>query len=89
MMDTPMGKREPEVVFETDGNDVSGTFKGQMGSADFSGGRLDGDKLSVALAIQAMGQSIDMTLDATIDGDKLVGEIHGPRGAMKVTGTRM
>lgn len=87
-IESPMGKREPKVSFKVEGTSLSGTFTGQMGSNDFSGGSVDGNSIAWTMSIQGMGQSITMDCQATIDGDELTGEIEGPRGKMPFSGKR-
>ncbi len=89
VIETPMGKREPKVTFKVDGSELSGTFAGQMGTSEFSGGTVDGNDLTWTVDIQAMGQSISMNCKATVDGDKLAGEIATPQGTIALSGDRI
>lgn len=89
VLDTHMGKREPKLTLKVDGDTVSGTFAGQAGSNDFTGGSVDGDSISIEVTINAMGQTIPLKLNATIDGDNLSGKASGPQGDMQVSGTRI
>ncbi len=88
-MQSPMGRTEPKVTLRIEGSDLSGTFTGQLGTTDFSGGTVDGNELTWTVEFKAMGRSISMNCKASIDGDKLTGQIAGPRGTMPITGKRI
>ena len=89
VLETPMGKREPQLTLKVDGDSVSGSLAGQGGSNDFSGGSVDGDSISIELTVSPQGQTIQLKMNATIDGDSLSGEVSGPQGNMPVSGTRI
>lgn len=86
MLDSPMGRSAPKLILKVDGTSISGTWKGQMATADFSGGEIDGDRIVISLELPVSGQ---VSLVATIEGDTLSGEMEGPRGKVPVTGTRV
>ena len=87
-METPMGKRTPKLTLTTDGDSVSGTFAGQLGTTDFSDGKVDGNSVDIEVTLNAMGQTINLNLVATIDGDSLSGQVTTPQGQVQVTGVR-
>lgn len=89
VMESPMGRREPKLELKVDGDQLSGTWTGQMGANPISGGSVDGDNISFTMEMAAMGQSISMNFKAKIEGDKLTGEVVSPRGTMPITGTRI
>ncbi|MEM7363294.1 MAG: hypothetical protein AAF525_04680 [Pseudomonadota bacterium] len=88
IIETPMGKREPKLTLTTDGDRVSGTFAGQMGSTDFTDGQVDGNSVDISVDLNAMGQTIHLNLVATIEGDRLSGQVTTPQGQIQVTGVR-
>ena len=87
-MNTPMGAGNVTLTLKTEGNDLSGTFASDQGTMDFTGGTVDGNKLSWTISIeQPMPMQIATT--ATIEGDTLTGEAQlGSFGAAQLTGTR-
>jgi len=87
-MESPMGRREPKLELKVDGNNLSGTWAGQMGSNPISDGKVNGDEISFSMEMSAMGQSISMKFSGKVDGDKLTGNVESPRGSMPITGTR-
>ena len=85
---TPMGEQTPVLTLNVSGNECSGSFAGAQGSAEFSGGSVEGDKVSFSLQIEAMGQKINLECSATVDGDKISGELKSPMGPAQFSGER-
>lgn len=87
-VNTQMGVQTPTLILKEDGGSLSGTFDGQTGKVDFSGGTVDGNSASWEVTIEAMGQSIKLTCKATVDGDSISGNIDTPMGGADFTGQR-
>jgi len=87
-MNTPMGVRTPTLILKEEGGTVSGTYAGQMGTTEFSGGMADGNNVKFDVSISPMGQEITLSFDGTIEGDSISGSVNTPRGASEFTGTR-
>jgi len=85
---TPMGEQTPVLTLNVSGNECSGSFAGAQGSAEFSGGSVEGDKVSFSLQVEAMGQKINLECSATVDGDKISGELKSPMGPAQFSGER-
>jgi hypothetical protein len=85
---TPMGEQTPVLTLNVSGNECSGSFAGAQGSAEFSGGSVEGDNVSFSLQIEAMGQKINLECSATVDGDKISGELKSPMGPAQFSGER-
>jgi hypothetical protein len=85
---TPMGEQTPVLTLNVKGNECSGSFAGAQGTAEFSGGSVEGDNVSFSLQIEAMGQKINLECSATIDGDKISGELKSPMGPAQFSGER-
>ncbi len=85
---TPMGEQTPVLTLNVSGNECSGSFAGAQGSAEFSGGSVEGDNVSFSLQVEAMGQKINLECSATVDGDKISGELKSPMGPAQFSGER-
>ncbi|MBW2623071.1 MAG: hypothetical protein JRD68_09220 [Deltaproteobacteria bacterium] len=85
---TPMGEQAPVLTINVSGNECSGIFAGAQGSAEFSGGSVEGDNASFTLQVEAMGQKIDLQCNASVDGDKISGELKSPMGPAQFSGER-
>jgi hypothetical protein len=85
---TPMGEQTPVLTLNVSGNECSGSFAGAQGTAEFSGGSVEGDNVSFSLQIEAMGQKINLECSATVDGDKISGELKSPMGPAQFSGER-
>jgi len=87
-INTPMGTRTPTVTLKEEGGSVSGTFAGQIGTAEFSGGTAIGNNVKFNVNISAMGREITLSFDGTIEGDSISGSVNTPGGGSEFTGTR-
>ncbi len=87
-INTPMGTRTPTLILKEEGGTVSGTFAGQMGTTEFSGGTADGSNVKFDVNISAMGREMTLSFDGTIESDGISGSVNTPRGASEFTGTK-
>jgi len=87
-INTPMGTRTPTVTLKEEGGSVSGTFAGQIGTTEFSGGTADGNNVKFSVNISAMGREMTLSFDGTIEGDSISGSVNTPGGGSEFTGTR-
>ena len=87
-LNTPMGQQTPTLTLQEDGGSLSGTFAGQMGAQDFSGGTVDGNSFKFDVNINAMGNEITLNVTGTVDGDDISGTMNTPMGGSDFTGTR-
>ncbi len=83
-----MGEQTPVLTLNVSGNECSGSFAGAQGTTEFSGGSVEGDNVSFSLQIEAMGQKVNLECSATIDGDKISGELKSPMGPAQFSGER-
>ncbi len=85
---SPMGDQKSVLTLVVDGDSVSGTNAGMMGSMDVEEGKVDGN---TATWVMNMTVPMPMKLEAsvTVDGDALTGSVKaGAFGEMAMTGTR-
>ena len=87
-VNTPMGTQTPTLTLAEEGGKLSGTLQSPMFSTDFGDGTIEGNDLSWAMTIEAMGQKIELTVAATLDGDSMSGKMNSPMGASDFTGKR-
>lgn len=86
LLDAPMGRSAPKLTIKTEGTSISGTWKGRLAATDFTGGELDGNRVTISLDLPVSGHA---AMSAMVDGDKLSGEMDRGRGKFPVTGTRV
>lgn len=89
LLNTPLGQQNITLKVVQDGSSISGTASSPMGDQDFSGGTVDGDRISLSMDIT---QPMPMTIqfDGTVDGDTVSGTATlGAFGASTFTGTRV
>jgi hypothetical protein len=87
-MNTPMGEQKATLTLKTSGSDLEGKMVGAQGTQEFSGGSVDGDKLSWTIDMtQPMPMKLNFT--ASVDGDNISGEVElGSFGKATFSGPR-
>jgi len=84
-LNTPLGALPAVLVISEDG---TGSMSSDMGSQPISGIIMEGNAVSFNTAIEAQGQSINLSFAGTVDGDSMNGEFGSDFGAFGVTGSR-
>ena len=87
-VETPRGTQTPTVTLKEEDGSVSGSFAGQMGTTEFSGGTVDGSSARFEVNLSAMGREIALSFDVTVEGDSISGSVKTPMGSTELTGTR-
>ena len=88
-MNTPMGSRETTVDLKAAGAVLSGTWVGQGGPQDFSGGTVDGDNVSWKVNMQGPMGAMELAFTAKVDGDNIGGDVQfGSFGSGTFSGKR-
>jgi hypothetical protein len=71
-METPNGTFESTYVFKVDGNKLTGTISmGQMGEAQISEGKVDGDSLSFVVVREFNGNQFKTTYKGKVAGNEM------------------
>jgi len=87
-VNSPRGQQQSTLTLKEEDKSLSGTYAGQMGSTNLSGGTVDGNKVKFNVNINAMGREITLAFDATIDGNAIKGTMNTPMGGSDFTGTK-
>jgi hypothetical protein len=74
-IDTPMGTQTASLTLKTDGNALSGSATSQMGTAEFSGGTVDGENITWHMKINTPLGEMDLDYKGTVTGDDISGEV--------------
>ncbi|HEX8267468.1 MAG TPA: pitrilysin family protein [Pyrinomonadaceae bacterium] len=73
---TPQGDLPISVTLTTDGSNLGGTINSPLfGNADITGGSVNGNKVSAVSAVSFQGQSIEVEINGTIEGDSMRGSV--------------
>jgi carbon-monoxide dehydrogenase large subunit len=84
---TPMGPREMQGHFETDGLSLSGYLSSKEGKQAFTGS-VEGNRLKFDLKVEKP-MKITLKYDLAVEGDRLAGKVKmGIFGSAKLTGER-
>ena len=85
---TPMGPQTLTLTLAEEGGQLSGSMSGELGSAEFTGGTIDGDSASWEMNFSAMGQEIKLDCSCAVDGDSISGKLSSSYGPGDFTGQR-
>ncbi len=69
---------EVNLSIEQDGENVSGKIESAFGSGEISDGKVAGNKLTATATTDLQGQSVELGIKGTVDGDSLEGTINAP-----------
>lgn len=86
---SPLGDQKATLTVKSDGSSWSGTQVGAMGTAEISGGTVNGNTIGWSMNV-SVPMPMSLTCEATIDGDTLTGGVTaGAFGTFPMTGTRV
>lgn len=83
-VETGMGSGEPAISFKQTGEDLTGTYSGTLGTANFKG-TVKGTAITFSFTVDAQGQTIDVVYTGTVDGKTMKGAVNMAGG--QLTGT--
>jgi autotransporter translocation and assembly factor TamB len=87
-VESPMGTGNPTLTLVQKGEEVTGTYKGQLGEAKLAG-TLKGNDLNVSYDIDAQGMQLKITYKGTVDGNAMTGKVvYGDQGEGTFKGTK-
>ena len=79
-VESPMGTGNPVFKLVQKGEEVTGTYKGQLGESKVAG-TLKGDALNLHYDISAQGMELKITYSGKVDGNKVSGKVvYGDQG---------
>ncbi len=73
-VETQAGTGNPSFVLKQDGENLTGTYKGQFGEAPLKG-TLKGSDISFAFKVDAQGQSLEISYTGKVNGDSMGGKV--------------
>jgi hypothetical protein len=73
-VNSPMGQQKITVVANANGDELTGTLEGSMGSTAFSNGKVDGDNFSFEATITEPF-AIGITVSGDVTGDEMKGQV--------------
>jgi hypothetical protein len=73
-VETQAGSGNPSFVLKQDGENLTGTYKGQFGEAPLKG-TVKGADISFAFKVDAQGQSLEISYTGKINGDSMSGKV--------------
>lgn len=88
-VETSMGAGSPAITFKQDGEKLTGTYVGTIGTADFTG-TVKGTAITFNFEVSAQGQAIDVRYTGTVDGNTMKGSVSMAGGQLtgSFTGAR-
>ncbi len=86
---SPMGDLDGTLTLRDEGGSLSGTVAGQMGTAEFSGGTVNGEEASWSMEVPGPLGKLKAKCRVTVNGDSLSGEVKaGFFGSFPLHGKR-
>ncbi len=67
---------------------ITGTMSSQMGTVPISGGRMNGNQFTISISVPANGQTMEITMSGTVNGNTLTGSMNVMGQALDFTGRR-
>jgi hypothetical protein len=87
-VESPMGTRDSDAIFNQTGEALSGKMVSPRGEAPFTG-TLKGDAIAFSLTINAQGQELKLDYAGQVTGDTMAGTVQfGSFGEGKWSGKR-
>ena len=74
-IESDQGSFPATLTLQQDGEALAGSWVTEMGTIEFEGGMVSGNKLEFAMEIDAGGAFIEVTMTATVDGDEMMGTV--------------
>jgi hypothetical protein len=84
-----MGTLEMTMELTQEGSSLSGTLTSEMGNWEISEGTISGNKLTMIIAANIMGQDMELSFEGQASKDKISGTISFPGGSAEMTATRI
>lgn len=82
---TAMGDMESVLTLNEDG---SGSVVNMMGQNEFAKANIDGNSFNFTMMVKSPMGEIEMHYQGTVDGDSITGNMNGPMGGARFTGSR-
>lgn len=87
-MNTPMGSQGATLTLKEEGDALSGSFAGPMGTQEFEGGKVDGNNASWAISVTTP-MAVTLEFNAAVQGDEINGTVAtGAFGTFDFNGKR-
>ncbi len=87
-VESPRGVRESTLTLTQNGEELTGTLKGQRGETPVKG-TLKGNALELNYTLEMQGTALDVKYTGTVDGSAMNGTVDfGGMGEGKFTGTK-
>ena len=86
---SPQGEISVRLALSRDGEQIVGTLDSHMGTFPVKSGRVTGNQIRLSTTVEMNGESVDVIITGTIEGDSIRGTISmGTMGSFDFTGTR-
>jgi hypothetical protein len=88
-IETPQSDVSAQLTLKKDGDQISGSLTSPMGTVPVKSGTINGKELRLTLTVEMGGQSMEVVMTGTIEGDSIKGSVLlGAEGAFPFSGTR-
>ena len=77
------------MTLKSDGSSLSGKYESAMGTEEFSGGTVDGNRCSGNATVKTPMGPMNLKITATVDGDRISGQAVSPFGTATFEGLKV
>lgn len=88
-VETPMGAQAGKLEFETEGNTLTGSMEGLMGTDPIQNGTVNGEEFEFMVEPKSPMGRLKVTVKGKVEGDELTGQATTPFGPAPITGKRV
>ena len=75
-LQTMFGTQVMELNLISSNNVISGNIDGHFGKQSFTGGKLEGDNISLSMKLQSPMGEMKLNVTATVENDTIFGEVQ-------------
>jgi imidazolonepropionase-like amidohydrolase len=88
-IETPQSDVSATLTLKKDGDQITGSLTSPMGTVPVKSGTINGKELRLTLTVEMGGQSMEVVMTGTIEGDSIKGSVLlGAEGAFPFSGSR-
>jgi len=89
LIKSPMGELTSTILFQQEGDQITGTISSELGNWEITGGVLSGNTLSFTIAANIMGNAMEMEFSGSAERDVIEGSISTMAGNAELRATRI
>ena len=86
---TPMGPQAGKLELKAEGNVLTGSMQGMMGTDPIQNGTVNGDEFEFMVETKSPMGPLKLNVKGKVEGNEIIGEVKTPFGPAPMTGKRV